>query len=94
MLGEKDYVLVCHGCGKFHVVRAMFMSMPLATMFDDPDNSRKRWCVPNRGCDDCIGTGIIKTAYEKGMTPEARERANREFVEWLPRLRRDSGSLL
>lgn len=102
MFGPKDYILVCHGCGKFHVVRSEFLSVPMSYRFDIPGDSGRFWTIPAHGCPECasepsvIGpdnryVGRLRDGYLFGMSPESRERANREFLEWLPRLEKGRG---
>lgn len=102
MFPEKDYICCCHGCGAFHVVRASFLSSPQAASFSSSTPGRT-WCVPLRGCPECLAEGQrapivdgrhmgrIGRAYTHGMTPDARERAQREFTEWEPRLDAEKG---
>ncbi len=95
MFTPKDYIVVCHGCGKFHIVVAHFLGMPLSIGFKDGVTT---WCIPAYACPECqsepsvIGKdgrrcGRIKDAFVHGMSADARARANSEFPEWLPRLR-------
>lgn len=90
MFAPKVYILVCHGCGKFHEMKSEFISVPMSARFDIPE-SNKSWCIPCLGCPDCMATprdsngdGPIARAWKNGMTPEAWARANKEFTEWLP----------
>lgn len=89
MFSEKDYIMVCHGCGKFHIVRSMFISTPCAIQFKVEGSC---YIVPNYACPECnhepsvIGpdnryVGRIRDAFLFGMSAESRERANREFYE-------------
>jgi len=76
MFTEKDYVLICHGCGRLHTVRATFLSSPMSVAVDN-------WTVPAMGCPECCKTGKQGEAYRNGMTPEALERAVFEFRYYL-----------
>lgn len=90
----KTYVCVCHGCGAFHEVKAEFLSAPQGIAFATGDN--REWRLPTIGCPDCMAVPRdpgnpdehpIRRAFLKGMTPAARERANREFAEtWRAKL--------
>lgn len=99
MLSEKTYILVCHGCGKFHEKKSCFMSTPLSIGFTGTGDRLMTWAVPAMGCPDCMAVQTpnrddhpIRRAWLNGMTPEARERANREFKEWEPKLEAKHGS--
>lgn len=66
-----DYVMLCHGCGKFHAVRAYFISTPLAIQFKFEDGSLLN--CPASGCKTCMvdPTRPIRKAFFDGMTREA-----------------------
>lgn len=94
MFTEKIYILVCHGCGRFHEQRAQFLSAGSALAFESTSRKDVKWVVPTLGCEDCLHTHTdnpddhpIRKAFLHGMTPEARDRANREFKqEWEAKL--------
>lgn len=99
MFTKKTYILVCHGCGRFHEKESEFLSVPFSIGFDVP-NTNNRWSIPALGCPECMATPRtmgpngkedrskhpIANAFDNGMTLEARARANSEFLEWLPKL--------
>lgn len=87
MFSPKDYILVCHGCGSFHSQRAEFLSAPGAIAFE-VDGGARTWTVPTLGCPACMATPRdperprehpIARAFDKGMTREARGRADLAF---------------
>jgi hypothetical protein len=69
--GLKDYLMVCHGCGKLHAVLSAFISTPLAIAFKFTDGSLLS--VPAYGCKDCMSAPgeVIRKAYYEGMTKTA-----------------------
>lgn len=97
MFSPKVYVLVCHGCGAFHEMKAEFLAAPMSMRFPCPptdDGKEREWSVPALGCPDCMkaprdanGENPIGRAFKHGMTPEAAARAQREFAEtWRSKL--------
>lgn len=88
MFTRKTYVVVCHGCGRFHEYVSEFISAPMSIGFE-PDAQGRRWIVPNLGCPECLAdpTKPIREAFYHGMSSEARARATREFnAEWRAKL--------
>ncbi len=76
---EYDQIHVCHGCGRFHAVRGCFHGSSLSFAFEFSDGKSKL-CIPARGCDECMRKdGVIRDAYEKGMTRAAYDRAADEI---------------
>ena len=73
--GEFDYLMVCHGCGKFHTQRSAFISTPMSIGFSFEDGTNL--CVGAYGCADCMTAPgkPIRKAYYEGMTREAYNNA-------------------
>lgn len=69
---EKPYLMVCHGCGTYHVVRSAFISSPLAIGFSFADKSSLS--IPCYKCPTCPSSAI-REAWEKGTKPEVYKRA-------------------
>jgi hypothetical protein len=91
MFTEKTYTLVCHGCGRFHEKKAMFLSAPMSYGF--PGVNGTTWSIPALGCPECMATprdangdGPIGRAWKHGATPEAKARMNAEWPEWRTKL--------
>lgn len=94
MFTPRDHVVVCHGCGSFHIIRTAFLGSALSLSFNQQDGDTRRvWVVPAHACPTCHAIKTdkredhpIARAFNHGMTPEARALANTQFTEWLPRL--------
>lgn len=94
MFTERDYVCVCHGCGRFHIVRSMFISVPMSMSFPTGDEKGTQWCVPALGCLSCQltprdanGDNPISLAWKHGSTPAALMVAVNAFnTEWRAKL--------
>ncbi len=99
MFAPQDHIVVCHGCGAFHVLRTSFLSSPMAIGFESTMVDGRSWAVPCRACPTChaIKTATrdehpIARAFDHGMAAESRARANREFAEtWERRLEARAG---
>ena len=63
----KPYLMVCHGCGTFHVQRSAFISSPLSMAFRFADGSILS--VPCHNCGHCPGA-VIREAWANGSKPE------------------------
>lgn len=88
MFTEKKYIVVCHGCGRFHEYVSAFISAPMSIGFP-PDAQGRRWVVPNLGCPECLAdpTKPIRHAFDHGMSAAAMARAESEFAaEWRAKL--------
>jgi hypothetical protein len=81
MLAPKDYIMVCHGCGKFHTVHSAFISSSVAIRLEN-------WCIPCYSCVDCRQVPErIYEAWKNGMSADARAKAQSEFEsEWKEKL--------
>ena len=91
MFGVKDYVCCCHGCGAVHIVKSSFMSSPLSIGVYAPNG--QQWSLPAHSCTECASPALrerfkdnmdehpVRKAYLNGLTPESRDRLNREFAE-------------
>lgn len=90
MFTERDYICVCHGCGQFHVVRSMFMSVSMMQGFASSTDSKRTWAVPCYACPDCRQTANghrIKAAFDHGSTDESKARMQAQFsAEWEAKL--------
>ena len=71
-----DHLVICHGCGKIHAERCIFMSSPLAIAFKFADGSSVS--IPAHGCGECGGEAV-KTAYQNGMSRASYDRAATEM---------------
>jgi len=83
MFTEKDYIVVCHGCGHIRKHRAMFISTPLSL---SARRGNTTYCIPAWGCKDCIASSAIKTAYDKGITPTTMNTFESELDSWIPEI--------
>lgn len=89
MFPKRDYIVVCHGCGKFHIIKTEFLSSSISFAFKTPEGTT--WTVQGCGCKECMmenkKDGRIRDAFRNGMKPEVRERAEKEFNDyWLMEL--------
>lgn len=92
MFDVRDHIVVCHGCGSFHVVRASFLGSSLSIGFKGKAHG-VTWCIPAHGCPMCASqkaegrTGRIAQAFDKGMAPASYAEAVRQFEsEWETKL--------
>jgi hypothetical protein len=83
---------VCHGCGTFHIKRAVFISSSLSIGMPREADGRM-WCIPAYGCPECMKepatadrSSKIARAFDHGMSPEARVKMEREWPEVKARL--------
>lgn len=92
MFSDKVYHCICHGCGRLHEHVSQFLSVPGLFGVDLPDG--RKLALPMLGCETCRAiprdeanpdAHPIRRAWLKGMTPEARERAQREVLERVER---------
>lgn len=67
-----DHVLICHGCGHFHVVRSQFIGSSLSIGFSFLDGSSLS--IPAYKCSNCPGEAI-RDAWQNGMHRSAYNRA-------------------
>lgn len=87
MLTEKDYIVVCHGCGHIRKHRAMFLSTPLSL---SAKRENTTYCIPAFGCSDCIRSAAIKTAYDKGVTAATIATFESELDSWIAEIQKRS----
>jgi hypothetical protein len=73
----REYIMVCHGCGQFHLVRSIFLSTPLSLAFNFADGSRLD--VGCSGCPACMAEldpgNPIRMAWEWGIRRSTHNRA-------------------